>query len=136
MKTKAWIAAVTIALATGAAWRLWGGAAVATVTGALLIWLLLHYTRLMKVMQRAAQRPMGTVDSAVMLNAKLSKGMGLLHIIGLTRSLGQPAAEPTRASGSVVETFVWTDASNASVTVELRQGKAQRWELTRPESDT
>ena len=106
------------------------------LSGTVFMWLLLHYTRLMKVMQRAAQRPVGTVDSAVMLNAKLTKGMSLLHIIGLTRSLGQPVAEPSPASGSIVETFVWTDASNASVTVELRKGKAQRWELTRPREGT
>lgn len=136
MKTKIWIAALMILLTTAAAWRLWGGAAVATVAGALLMWLLLHYTRLMKIMQRAAHRPVGTVDSAVMLNAKLNKGMSLLHTIGLTRSLGRPLEVPSSGSNTAEEAFVWSDASGASVTVEFRRGKAQRWQLVRPGSGT
>lgn len=134
MKTKIWISALLILTATGVAWRLWGGVAVATVAGALLMWLLLHYTRLMKVMQRAAHHPVGSVDSAVMLHAKLSKGMSLLHVTALTRSLGQPEDPHAAGPRSGSETFVWTDASEASVRIEFRHGKAQSWELTRPQS--
>ena len=41
-----------------------GWPAVAAVSGGLLMWLLLHFTRLMTVLKRAAHRPIGHVDSA------------------------------------------------------------------------
>ena len=44
------------------------------VLGGLVMWALLHFTRLVKVLERAANRPIGHVDSAVMLNAKLKTG--------------------------------------------------------------
>ena len=136
MKLKIWFSALMLLVATGFAWRLWGGAAVAAVGGALLLWLLLHYTRVMNVMQRAAQRPIGTVDSAVMLNARLSQGMSLLQILGLTRSLGQELDDSPDPAPPGIERFVWRDASGAAVTVTLRRGKLQQWVLTRNEPDT
>ena len=136
MKLKIWFSALMLLVATGLAWRLWGGAVVAAVGGALLLWLLLHYTRVMNVMQRAAQRPIGTVDSAVMLNARLSQGMSLLQILGLTRSLGQGLDDSPNPAPPGNERFVWRDASGAAVTVTLRRGKLQQWALTRNQPDT
>jgi hypothetical protein len=51
----------------------WPGIAIA-VTG-IVMWMLLHFTRMMKVLKRAGNRPIGFVDSAVMLNAKLRPGL-------------------------------------------------------------
>ena len=42
-------------------------------TGAVVMWILLHFTRMVTVLSRAANRPVGHVDSAVMLNVKLRK---------------------------------------------------------------
>ena len=39
--------------------------------GVLTMWFLLHWTRTMQVLRRAAERPIGYVSSSVMLNAKL-----------------------------------------------------------------
>jgi hypothetical protein len=50
---------------------------------------LLHFTRMLKVLERAANRPIGHVDSGVMLNAKLKAVVNLMHVIALTRSLGR-----------------------------------------------
>ena len=135
MKAKVCLSLLLILTVSGVAWHTWGGAAVAAVLGALLMWLLLHYTRLMKIMQRAAQRPVGSVDSAVMLNAQLSRGMSHMHIIGLTRSLGQAAEAPSAGKNTGTETFVWTDASQATVHIVFQRGKARSWHLTRPEQD-
>lgn len=104
----------------------WGGVALAA--GGLLLWLLLHFTRLMHVLKRAAARPLGYVDSAVMLNAKLKTGVTLLHVVALTRALG----EQRSPRDSQPELFRWTDASDSSVTCEFQQGKLVRWELKRP----
>jgi hypothetical protein len=56
-------------------WYGWPGV-VAAATG-LVLWMLLHFNRVMAILKRAADRPMGYVDSAVMLNAKLRPGVTL-----------------------------------------------------------
>ncbi len=98
------------------------------VSGGLVFWLLLHWTRLLTVMQRAARRPIGHVDSAVMLNAKLKPGTSLMHVIALTRSLG----ERLSAEGENPERYRWTDNGDSSVTVTLQGGRVSAWELQRP----
>jgi hypothetical protein len=54
------------------AWTSQGWAGIAMVGGGVVMWALLHFTRMLTVLKRAADRPKGWVDSAVMLNAKLS----------------------------------------------------------------
>ena len=108
--------------------RQFGWPGVAAVSGGLLLWLLLHFTRLMSVMQRAARRPIGHVDSAVMLNARLQPGLPLLNVIGLARALG----ELQSAEGAQPEVYRWTDPGGARVEAEFAGGKLQRWRLERP----
>lgn len=63
------------------AWQGYGWPGVALVAGGVVMWMLLHFTRMMKVLQRASQRPVGYCDSAVMLNAKLRPGeIGRAHV--------------------------------------------------------
>lgn len=111
-----------------AAYRAYGWAGMALAAGALVMWLLLHYNRVMHVLKRAADRPIGFVDSAVMLNAKLRPGVNLLHVMALTRSLGELLSE----KDSQPEVFRWTDASDSSVICEFQHGRLARWELKRP----
>lgn len=111
-----------------AAYRAWGWPGVAAAGGGLVMWLLLHFTRTMTVLKRAADRPIGYVGSAVMLNAKLRTGVNLMHVIAMTRSLGQPVSEPDTQP----ERFRWTDGSDSHVTCEFRDGRLVRWELFRP----
>ena len=98
------------------------------VSGGLVFWLLLHWTRLLTVMQRAARRPIGHVDSAVMFNARLKPGVNLMHVIAMTRSLG----ERLSAEGEDPESYRWTDNGGSSVTVTLQGGRVSAWELQRP----
>lgn len=109
------------------AWTSQGWAGIAMVGGGVVMWALLHFTRMLTVLKRAADRPMGWVDSAVMLNAKLRTGVNLLHIMALTRSLGERLSE----EGADPEVFRWTDDGSASVTCVLVGGKLTRWDLTR-----
>jgi len=111
------------------AYRSYGWAGVALVTGGIVMWMLLHFTRMMKVLQRAGNRPIGWVDSAVMLNARLSAGVNLLHVVGLTRSLGEQLSEPDAQP----EVFRWTDGSASHVTCEFHHGKLVKWDLVRPQ---
>lgn len=109
-------------------YRAMGWPGVALVTGGLVMWLLLHLNRTMQALQRAAKRPIGWVDSAVMLNAKLANGQTLLHVIALTRSLGELLTD----KGAQPERFIWRDGSDSSVTCEFQDGKLVKWEMFRP----
>lgn len=110
------------------AWQVQGWAGVAMVGGGLVMWGLLHVTRLMTVLKRAADRPKGYVDSAVMLNAKLRRGVNLLHVMALTRSLGEQRSEP----GADPEVFNWADSGGSEVTCTFANGRLTQWALHRP----
>ena len=109
------------------AWHTQGWPGLALVGGGVVMWGLLHITRMVTVLQRAARQPVGWVASAVMLNAKLHPGLPLLHVLTLTRALG----ERVSAEGADPEVFRWTDGGGASVRAEFAQGKLVVWALTR-----
>ncbi len=104
----------------------WTG--VALVVSGLVTWALLHFSRLMQILKRAANRPIGYVDSAVMLNAKLQKGKTLMHVIAMTKALG----ELLSVKDAQPEVFRWTDGTQSHVTATFAGGKLQSWELFRP----
>lgn len=112
-------------------YRFYGWSGVAAVAGGLIMWVLLHFTRMMQVLKRAANRPIGYVDSAVMLNAKLKPGMTLLHVVAMTRALGKLLS----AKDEQPEIFRWTDASESHVTCTFVGGKLAHHELFRPAPD-
>ncbi|MGE4241302.1 glycerate kinase [Ramlibacter sp.] len=106
----------------------YGWSGVALVTGGIVMWMLLHFTRMMKVMQRASGRPIGYTDSAVMLNAVLKPGVNLLHVMALTRAIGEQLSE----KDAQPEVFRWTDNGQSHVTCEFADGKLVKWTLYRP----
>ncbi len=115
-----------------AAWRAYGWPGVALVTSGLIMWLLLHFTRLTRVLGKTSARPVGYVGSAVMLNAKLKPGFNLLHVIAMTEALG----ERLSPEGEEPEIFRWTDGGASSVTCEFVKGKLARWTLFRPPGES
>ena len=115
-----------------AAYRAYGWGGVAVAMGGLVMWLLLHFTRMMQVLKRAADRPVGYVGSAVMLNAKLRPGVTLLHVVAMTKALG----ELISLKDEQPELFRWTDGTQSFVTCEFVGGKLVKWELVRPASDS
>ncbi len=119
-----WALAVA-AVALGYVQYGWQGVLLA-VSG-IVFWLLMQFTRALRAMRVAGGAPVGHVASAVMLQARLKVGLRLMDIIQLTRSLGEKLADDP-------ETFRWTDASGASVTVELLKGRCVRWSFARPEA--
>lgn len=105
----------------------WTG--VALIASGLITWALLHFSRMMQVLKRAADRPIGSVASAVMLNAKLQPKVTLLHVVAMTKSLGaQQSPKNTQP-----EVYRWTDGSKSHVTCTFLSGKLQTWQLFRPE---
>ena len=112
-----------------AAFKAWGVVGLALVATGLVTWIMLHFTRALQVLKRAADRPIGFVASAVMLNAKLKKDVNLLHVVAMTKSLGQLQSP----KDTQPEVFRWTDAGQSFVDCVFLNGKLQQWTLTRPE---
>lgn len=102
----------------------WGWPGVLLGVTVLVFWLLLQFSRSLRVLQRAGRAPVGHVDSALMLHSRLQAGMTLMQVLVLTRSLGRRLGESPEAWG-------WTDAGGARVRLEFDGGKLQRWALQR-----
>jgi hypothetical protein len=111
-----------------AGYRAYGWQGLALVAGGLVMWQLLHFTRMLQILKKAANRPIGHVDSAVMLHSKLTAGLPLLHVVALTRALGQLESP----KDTQPERFRWTDPSKASVLCVFLGGKLQSWDFSRP----
>jgi Flp pilus assembly protein TadB len=121
--TIGWALAVA-AVAVGYAGYGWRGVLLAVTV--VVFWLLLQFSRALRVMRLAAQAPVGQVPSAVMLHAKLQPGMPLMDVVKLTRSLGRKVRDEP-------ETFAWRDESGAEVEIEFAGGRCKVWRLTRAE---
>jgi hypothetical protein len=113
-------------LATATGYWAYGWRGVVLAVSVVVFWLLLQFSRALRVMRLAAQAPVGQVPSAVMLHAKLQVGMQLTDVIKITCSLGRKLRDDP-------ETFSWRDESGAEVEIELAYGQCRVWRLTRPE---
>jgi len=110
------------------AWQKYGWQGVAVVATGFVMWALMHVNRIMTVLKRAADQPIGYVGSAVMLNAKLRPGVNLLHVVAMTKSLGEQRSPPDQQP----ETYRWTDPSHSHVDCVFNDGRLVRWEMVRP----
>ena len=97
------------------------------VSSGIIFWLLQHVTRLMKTMESAAERPMGSLDNAVMFHSQLHRGQRLLKVIGLAASLGQRIPSEDKST----DIFEWRDAGGDSVQCHFLEGRLQQWSLSR-----
>ncbi len=116
-----WALAVA-AVAVG--WAMYGWSGVALAVTVTVFWLLLQFSRSLRVLRDAAGAPVGSVPSAVMLQARLHRGMRLPEVLKLTRSLGRRVAEEP-------ETWAWADAGGDEVQVVMHDGRVSTWELRR-----
>jgi Flp pilus assembly protein TadB len=121
-----WIGWTIAVLAVAVGWQTQGWLGVMMAASVIVFWLLLQFTRVMRVMRVAGQAPVGRIESAVMLHAKLHAGMPMLDVLRLTRSLGRKLADEP-------ETFVWTDAGGVQVRVGFERGRCRQWVLLRPD---
>lgn len=115
--------------AVAAGWVGYGWKGLALASTVIAFWLLLQFSRALRVLRDAAGRPIGQVANAVMLNARIERGMRLPQLLKLTRSLGEKVTAEH-------ESFVWRDASGDAVFVELQGGRVTAWQLSRaPDGD-
>lgn len=110
------------ALALGYGAYGWPGVVLAMTV--VIFWLLLQFSRALRVLRAASARPVGTVANAVMLQARLQRGMSLQAVLRLTGSLGRPVE-------GKADTFTWQDASGDQVRLHLVGGKLSEWQLLR-----
>lgn len=116
-----WVLAA-LAMVVGIVGYGWRGGVLALT--AIVFWLLLQFSRSLRALRDASGRPVGSVPSAVMLHAGLARGMRLVEILKLTRSLGAKLSDEP-------EVFVWRDEGGDEVRVELRGGRLAAWTLHR-----
>lgn len=123
-----WALAVA-AVAVG--YAVYGWAGVVLAFSVIVFWLLLQFSRALRVLRTAGSSPVGSVANAVMFNAKLSKGMRLPDVLKLTRSLGRRIGD-----SETPEVWAWADESGDEVQVQLQGGHVVGWQLARAASSS
>jgi len=113
------------AVAVAAGWQGYGWPGVALAVSVIAFWLLMQFNRSLRVLRNAGSAPVGHVDSAVMLNAKLQAGMPMIKVVALTKSLGRRVSETP-------ERWAWADEGGSEVVLDFERGLCQRWVLNRP----
>jgi hypothetical protein len=107
-----------------AGWFSYGWRGVLLALSVVAFWLLLQASRTLRVLRNAAQSPLGHVDSAVMLNAKLSVGLRLAEVMTMTRSLGRKVSDEP-------EVFAWRDGGGDELEATFVNGRCAHWQLRR-----
>jgi hypothetical protein len=115
------------ALGIAAGYVGWGWRGVILGVTVIVFWLLLQFSRSLRMLQRAGRSPVGHLDSAVMLHSKLQAGMTLMQVLTLTKSLGTRLNEQPERWG-------WADPGGARVSLEFADGKLRHWTLERDEA--
>jgi hypothetical protein len=113
-------------IAVAAAWKAYGWQGVVMAVSVIVFWLLIQFSRALRVMKNAGEAPVGHVGSTVMLNSKLSAGLTMMQVVTMTRSLGR-RIDPDG------DTWAWADDGGSEVTLEFKGGKLAKWTLVRPE---
>jgi hypothetical protein len=128
MNLRQWIVPAGALVLLGVAYRSYGWSGVALAGGAVVMVLLLQFNRAVQVLRRAAERPVGSVGSAVMLNARLKPRATLMHVVAMTRAIGELRTPKDRQP----EVFRWTDDGGSWVDATFVGGRLAEWTMFRP----
>ena len=123
-----WLGWLLAAAGLAAGYRAYGWPGVALAATIVVFWLLLQFSRALRTLRTAGAAPVGSLRSAVMLHAKLRRGMTLPEVLAVTGSLGEKMEMPSASPG---ENWRWRDAGGSAVTVHLRHGRVVDWSLVR-----
>lgn len=116
--------ALAVAIAY-AAWQAYGWKGLILAALMISFWLLLHFTKLMRLLQAAAKRPIGHVRNARVLHGQLKTGMPLVEVVRRTLSLGLRHSKPEHDP----EVLEWGDENGDAVICTFLRGRLQTFEL-------
>ncbi|PKO66835.1 MAG: glycerate kinase [Betaproteobacteria bacterium HGW-Betaproteobacteria-16] len=116
--------ALAVAIAY-AAWQSYGAKGLLLALLMISFWVLLHFTKLMRLLRAAAKRPMGHVRNAKVLHGSLKKGMPLVEVVRRTQSLGLRHSDPEHDP----EVLEWGDENGDAVICTFLRGRLQTFEL-------
>lgn len=116
--------ALAVAIAY-AAWQAYGWKGLILAALMISFWLLLHFTKLMRLLQAAAKRPIGHVRNARVLQGQLKTGMPLVEVVRRTQSLGLRHSKPEHDP----EVLEWGDENGDAVICTFLRGRLQTFEL-------
>jgi len=88
--------------------------------------LVVEILKVLKLMRRVEKAPVGRVENAVMLQARLKPGLSLTDLLKLTGCLGRKLDLPGPA-------YAWEDDAGDRVEVTLAKGRLASWQLRRAE---
>ena len=120
-----WLGWALAAVFAFVAWHQYGVRGLGFAVSVIVFWLLLTFNRVVRVMKRAADKPVGYVDSAVMFHAGLSVGMSMLQVVTKTKSLG-------RKIDGADDDWRWSDEGGSNVDLHFERGRLVRWQIERP----
>ena len=120
-----WLGWALAAVFSFLAWQQYGARGLAFAVSVIVFWLLLTFNRVVRAMKRAADQPVGHVESAVMFHAGLATGMTMLQIVTKTKSLG-------RKVEGADDDWRWSDDGGSDVVLHFEQGRLVRWRIDRP----
>lgn len=121
-----WLLAAA-ALAVG--WWSYGWQGVVLAVTVIVFWLLLQFSRTVRLLRGVANAPVGKVPSAVMFHSRLRTGMMMADTIRLAGSLGRKIHDDP-------ETFRWSDDGDVQVEAEFVGGRCTSSRLQRPDGGT
>lgn len=104
-------------------WWTYGWPGLALALTLIAFWLILQFNRATRVMQNAAQRPVGQIDSVVMTQSRLEPGMTMLEVLPITGSLG--------IKRNHRDEWQWSDAAGNDLVLIFRRDVLVRWEVAR-----
>ncbi len=108
-----------------AAWRSYGVPGLLLAVLMLSFWLLLHFTKLMRLLRTVAARPMGRTSDAEALRTRLKPGMAMVDVIRLTLSIGQLRTPPDTEP----EERHWLDDTGQAVVCRFEHGRLVSFRL-------
>jgi hypothetical protein len=111
-----------------AGWFSYGWRGIVLALSVIVFWLLLQFSRTLRVLRGAASRPVGSVHNAVMLTARLDTRLRLIDVLRLTGSLGRRVSETP-------ERWAWVDGAGDEVEIEFASGRCASWHLKRSGSE-
>ena len=120
-----WLGWALAAAFTWIAWQTYQFRGLAFAASVIVFWLLLTFNRVVRAMKRAADQPVGHVESAVMFHAGLAERMTMLQIVTKTKTLG-------RKIDATDDDWRWSDEGDSHVDLHFEGGRLVRWKIERP----